>query len=165
MNLVWKYNDFTLRLKPNLVYFDLFFLKINTKQVLTLSVSFICTSYLSVVLVIESIYVVFLTASQFWHHLLNKIFWQNKMLFLPTIPNFFFSLKPETHIYIFFFFCLRVSGSISLQLLSPFMIYLIIHFVTAKSVALLLSGHDWNCNLFEQTIFIALSIAAFYKNQ
>ena len=40
--------------------------------------------------------VVFLTASQFWHHLLNKIFWQNKMLFRPTMPVFFFSLKPET---------------------------------------------------------------------
>ena len=43
----------------------------------------------------------FLTAPQFWHHLLNKIFWQNKMLFRPTIPSFFFSLKPETHIYFF----------------------------------------------------------------
>ena len=43
---------------------------------------------------------VFLAASQFWHYLLNKIFWQNKMLFRPTIPSFF-SLKPETHIYFF----------------------------------------------------------------
>ena len=55
--------------------------------------SIICVA----VLVIESIsHVVFLTVSQFWHHLLNKIFWQNKMLFWPTIPSFF---QPETHIF------------------------------------------------------------------
>ena len=54
------------------------------------------------VLVIESIsHVVFLIASQFWHHLLNKIFWQNTMLFRPTIPSFF---QPETwNTHIFFF--------------------------------------------------------------
>ena len=54
-----------------------------------------------VVLVIESIifHVVFLTASQFWHHLLNKIFWQNKMLFRPTIPSFFQLETWNTHIY------------------------------------------------------------------
>ena len=52
------------------------------------------------VLVIESVsHVVFLTASQFWHHLLNKIFWQNKMLFRPTIPSFFQPETWNTHIF------------------------------------------------------------------
>ena len=55
------------------------------------------------VLVIESIsHVVFPTASQFWHHLLNKIFWQNKMLLRPTIPSFFQPETWNTHIYFFF---------------------------------------------------------------
>ena len=67
-----------------------------------------------VVLVIESIFhVVFLTASQFWHHLLNKVFWQNKMLFRPTIPSFF-SLKPETH----FFGHIRLGAHAILLVLS-----------------------------------------------
>ena len=48
---VWKHNDLTLKSKLNLVYVHLFFSwKKKYKQVLTLSVLFICTSYLSVVL-------------------------------------------------------------------------------------------------------------------
>ena len=54
------------------------------------------------VLVIGSIsHVVFLTESQFWHYLLNKIFWQNKMLFRPTIPSFFQPETWNTHIIFF----------------------------------------------------------------
>ena len=52
------------------------------------------------VLVIETIFrLVFLAASQFWHHLLNKIFWQNKMLFR---PSFFFSAWNLKQTYFFF---------------------------------------------------------------
>ena len=64
-----------------------------------------------VVLVIESIiHVVFLTASQFWHHLLKKNILTKKMLFQPTIPSFF-SLKHETHI--FFFFLPKIKRQLS----------------------------------------------------
>ena len=59
---------------------------------------------------IESIsHVVFLAASQFWHHLLNNTFWQNKMLFRLTIPSFFsaWNLK-NTH-----FFLPKFYGAVS----------------------------------------------------
>ena len=107
MNLVWKYNDLTLKSKLNFVYFDLSFLE-NKYKTSSKSLRFIYMHLISIscdaVLVTETIFrLVFLTASQFWHHLLDKIFWQNKMLFRPTIPSFFsaWNLK-QTYIFLAF---------------------------------------------------------------
>ena len=101
VNLIWKYNDLTLKSKLTLSTLISSFLenKYNTNSEYFIYMHLISTNCV-LVLVTESIFfVVFLIASQFWHHQLNKIFWQNKMLFRPTIPSFFQPETWNTHIF------------------------------------------------------------------
>ena len=103
VNLVWKNNDLTLKSKLNLVYFDLF-LKINTKQVLTLSVYLYAPRIYQLCCSISHsqyfmLFFSLLPNSGITYRLLNKIFWQNKMLFWLTIPSFFQPETWNTHIF------------------------------------------------------------------